>query len=166
MSQADDKVFVRHFSIIIILLVVFTIAMALVGNHFNTVLKPADNPSRLSTLEKRLESPAAVYTGTEAPAATQAAAPANSSPAATTDSTAEIDAAAIYQTACFACHGTGAAGAPKLEAAAWTDRLTQGEDTLVDHAINGLNAMPPKGGQMQLSDAEIRAVVEYMVAQL
>lgn len=166
MSKEDDKLFIRNFSIIIILLVVFTIAMALIGNHFNTVLAPAENPSRVATLEKRLQSPAAVYTGSEAPAATPVAAADSNTQAPSDESTAEIDGAAIYQSACIACHSTGAAGAPKLEAADWTDRLTQGEETLVDHAINGLNAMPPKGGQMQLSDAEVRAAVQYMLAQL
>ncbi len=66
--------------------------------------------------------------------------------------------------ACAACHDTGAANAPKLgDAAAWSDRIGKGMDTLVGHAINGFNAMPPKGGAMHLSDDQIAAIVAYMV---
>jgi len=69
----------------------------------------------------------------------------------------------LYQGACAACHGTGAAGAPKLgDAAAWAPRLEQGLDTLVNHAINGKGAMPPRGGS-QYSDDQIRSIVEYIL---
>ncbi len=69
----------------------------------------------------------------------------------------------LYQGACFACHGTGAAGAPKLgDAAAWTDRLAKGLDTLVSSAVGGVGAMPPRGGSA-LDDDQIRSVVEYMI---
>jgi cytochrome c5 len=70
---------------------------------------------------------------------------------------------ALYKQTCFACHGTGAAGAPKFgDKAAWTARIAQGLPTLVDHAIKGKGAMPPKGGS-NASDADIKAAVEYMV---
>ncbi len=71
--------------------------------------------------------------------------------------------AELYQAACLACHTTGAAGAPKIgEASAWTDRLAKGVDALVASAINGIGAMPPRGGS-QFSDEQIRAVVEYIL---
>jgi cytochrome c5 len=69
----------------------------------------------------------------------------------------------LYQGACFACHGTGAAGAPKLgDVAAWTDRLAKGLDALVSSAVGGVGAMPPRGGS-PLDDDQIRSVVEYMI---
>ncbi len=69
----------------------------------------------------------------------------------------------LYQGACFACHGTGAAGAPKLgDAAAWTDRLAKGLDALVSSAVGGVGAMPPRGGSA-LDDEQIHSVVEYMM---
>lgn len=71
-----------------------------------------------------------------------------------------------YQQACFACHATGAAGAPKLEKSAWTDRLSKGKETLYDHAINGFNAMPAKGGRADLSDADVKAAVDYMLSEV
>ena len=72
----------------------------------------------------------------------------------------------IYNSSCAACHATGAAGAPKLgDTAAWAPRIAQGMDALVSNAINGLNAMPPKGLCMTCSDADLKAAVEYMVSQ-
>ena len=78
----------------------------------------------------------------------------------------------VYNQACFACHmPPGIAGAPALgDAAAWAGRVEQGMDLLVEHAIVGFTGetgvMPAKGGQMQLSDDEVRAAVEFMLEQL
>ncbi len=72
----------------------------------------------------------------------------------------------VYNSNCMACHGTGAAGAPKTgDAAAWAPRIANGMDKLLSNAINGLNAMPPKGLCMACSDAELQAAVEYIVSQ-
>ncbi len=72
----------------------------------------------------------------------------------------------VYDSACFVCHTTGAAGAPKLgDKAAWAPRIAQGMDALVKSALTGKNAMPPKGGRMDLSDADIEAGVAYLVSQ-
>lgn len=94
------------------------------------------------------------------PAAPAAAAPAQSSEGA---APAQISGADLYQANCFACHGTGAAGSPILgQADAWAPRIANGEAALIDHAINGFNAMPPRGGTT-LNDDEIKAVVAYMI---
>lgn len=68
-----------------------------------------------------------------------------------------------YQSACFACHGTGAAGAPKLgDKAEWKARIAQGKSTLYSHAIDGFKGMPPRGGS-SLSDKAMNAIVDYMI---
>ncbi|WP_196159581.1 cytochrome c5 family protein [Reinekea sp. G2M2-21] len=73
----------------------------------------------------------------------------------------------VYTTACAACHGTGALNAPKLaDAEAWAPRIAQGVDTLYTHAIAGFNAMPAKGGNASLSDEEVKAAVDHMVASV
>jgi cytochrome c5 len=73
---------------------------------------------------------------------------------------------AVYNGSCAACHGTGAAGAPKLgDAAAWAPRIAKGMDTLLGNATKGLNAMPPKGLCMTCSEAELQAAIEYIVSQ-
>ncbi|MCK9530280.1 MAG: c-type cytochrome [Gammaproteobacteria bacterium] len=73
----------------------------------------------------------------------------------------------VYNQACQVCHKMGVAGAPKLgDKAAWGPRIAQGMATLQDHAIKGFQGktgvMPPKGGFMNLSDADVKAAVEYM----
>jgi len=76
----------------------------------------------------------------------------------------DIDGAGIYNNVCMACHETGAAGAPiRGDEAAWADRVEQGFATLLDHSINGFNAMPARGGNPNLSDAEMEAATAYMV---
>jgi cytochrome c5 len=73
---------------------------------------------------------------------------------------------ADYDAACFACHGTGAAGAPILgKKDAWTTRVSQGMDALYTNAIQGFNGMPAKGGAMHLSDDQVKVIVDYMVEQ-
>jgi len=67
---------------------------------------------------------------------------------------------------CFSCHDNGVAGSPIVgDKAAWQDRIAQGKETLYDHSINGLNAMPAKGGNPSLSDDEVKAAVDWMVSQ-
>jgi cytochrome c5 len=73
---------------------------------------------------------------------------------------------AVYTAVCVACHGTGAAGAPKVgDAGAWTARIAQGYDTLVQHAVQGIRAMPAKGGNPDLDDLEVARAVVYMANQ-
>jgi len=70
----------------------------------------------------------------------------------------------IYAAVCGACHENGAAGAPKAgDKAAWAPRIATGSAALIKSAINGKNAMPPKGGNPDLSDAEVKAAVEHLV---
>jgi len=72
-----------------------------------------------------------------------------------------------YRRACFACHDSGAAGAPRLgEAAAWSARIASGSDTMLNSAINGKGAMPPKGGHGYLSDSEIANAVAFMLSRV
>ena len=72
----------------------------------------------------------------------------------------------VYDAACMACHTTGAAGAPVIgNADQWGPRIEKGMDTLIDHAINGFNAMPAKGGCASCSDEEIVASIEFIIEQ-
>lgn len=67
---------------------------------------------------------------------------------------------------CASCHGTGVLGAPRTgDAAAWEarTRAAGGLEGLVRSAIEGKNSMPPRGGDMDLSDAEVKAAVEVLL---
>ena len=77
-----------------------------------------------------------------------------------------FDAATTYQMSCFACHATGAAGAPELgDQEAWSVRMEKGMEAVMANVITGLNAMPPRGLCFDCSDDDLLALVEYMVKQ-
>jgi cytochrome c5 len=76
----------------------------------------------------------------------------------------------IYQAACVACHDAGIAGAPKLgDKGQWAKRIAKGVDALYASAVNGSQGsggvMPPKGGNLALSNAEVKAAVDYIVVR-
>ena len=71
-----------------------------------------------------------------------------------------------YMASCFACHSTGAAGAPKVGdgmAVEWEPRLEKGLDAVVANTVNGLNTMPAKGLCFDCTDDDLRAIVQYMI---
>ncbi|MDP2112064.1 MAG: c-type cytochrome [Thiobacillus sp.] len=69
----------------------------------------------------------------------------------------------VYDAACVACHGSGALDAPRFENKGdWNARIGQGYDTLVKNAIEGIRQMPPRGGNADLTDAEVARAVVYM----
>lgn len=70
----------------------------------------------------------------------------------------------LYNLACFACHGTGVAGAPKIgDSADWKPYMDTGLDTMLQIAISGKGAMPPRGTAMNASDDELRDAILYMI---
>ena len=70
----------------------------------------------------------------------------------------------VYTKSCAACHDSGVMGAPKLgDKKAWAPLAAEGVDTLTQDAINGKGKMPAKGGNMKLTDEEVKAAVGYMV---
>ena len=72
----------------------------------------------------------------------------------------------IYEGVCHTCHTAGLLGAPKLgDKGAWGPRIAKGTATLQQHALQGFNAMPAKGGNADLLDVEVTNAVDYMVSQ-
>jgi cytochrome c5 len=111
--------------------------------------------------------PAATATATTAASASASAAsaPSAGAPAATATASAGGEGKAVYDQTCHVCHATGLAGSPKFgDKAAWAPRIATGTDKLYNAALHGLNAMPPKGGNTGLTDAQVKAAVDYMVA--
>lgn len=73
---------------------------------------------------------------------------------------------AVYDATCTVCHAGGVAGSPKIgDKTAWAPRLQTGIEALYTSVLKGKNAMPPKGGNVGLPDADVKAAVDYMVAQ-
>ena len=100
-----------------------------------------------------------------APAVAAAAGATGAAPAGGTQ-TAASSGKSVYDANCTVCHAAGVAGAPKIgDKAAWAPRLKQGMDALHQSSLKGKGAMPAKGGNTSLPDADVKAAVDYLVAQ-
>lgn len=76
------------------------------------------------------------------------------------------DAEQLFDSYCFSCHGTGWDNAPVLgDSFAWEDRIAKGMEVLLENTIKGFNAMPPKGNCFDCTEAELKAVVEFLLGQ-
>jgi len=190
MSQEQDKVFFRNFSLIVgalaVLMVIFIIAARIVGYDENAAKKrqeataskltaPMGEVSTAAPAQETAPAPAATETTTEVAATGAAPAPA------ATETTTEVAATGaapapasdvgkkVYDGLCTSCHGTGIPGIPQRgDKAAWEPRIAQGKDTLYKHALEGFTGtsgmmMPPKGGGTN-TDEEVKAAVDYIVA--
>lgn len=121
----------------------------------------ADTPA--SSAEKSPETPAPAKNEESAPAA-------NTNETPSTDKEKETQLThgkTIVKNSCAACHTGNLPGAPVIgNAKDWAPRLTQGEEVLIQHATQGYKAMPPKGGNPNLSDEDIAAAVAYLISQV
>ncbi len=76
------------------------------------------------------------------------------------------DGRTIYRQVCAVCHATGVANAPKLgDKAAWASRLSAGRAAMVTSVLKGKGQMPPKGGNVSLSDDDVKAALDYMLGE-
>ena len=149
------------FTVVMLSLVALTFLIAGIAVFAVGALRPAKiDPSAVALANERIEPVGKIQIGgPSAPAGGMAAtAAADAGP---------VDGAAVYQQACFSCHASGVAGAPKLgDADGWAPRIAQGVEVLHQHSLQGIRAMPPKGGFMNLSDAQVRAAADYMIDQV
>jgi len=153
-EQMNDSTFGRLFIIMIIAMIVLAVIIAvlasLAASDVNTRLGERSDRENTQAIAERI-APVGKFSAETAAAVPVVAA--------------ELTVEDLY-VSCGACHASGVAGAPITgDAAAWTDRIAKGIDTLTAHAINGVNAMPARGGNAALSDQNIRDIVEYMVEE-
>ena len=169
MGENDDKVFMKRFSGVLAGLVIVTILIIIIAVGYDRE-DLTSNPSKAKLALERVTPVAGVRTElpktTTGPVTVEVAdtvklQPAEAAPAASSG----IDGGAVYTAACGFCHVSGAAGAPVPGSDAWAERAAKGADALVASAIAGIGAMPAKGGRPDLSDDDIKAAVEYMIAQ-
>lgn len=161
MEEQTDKVFIRNISIVIVLLIVFAFGIAFLAMDIG-FKDEAKIPSRTAKTEERIRPVADVYTGEAGAAAIEAAA-ASEVTEVKVAFDGSLDAEMLYSSVCGVCHATGAAGAPIPGSPLMVERSAKGVDMLTLNAINGINAMPAKGGRADLSDEQIRVIVEYMI---
>jgi cytochrome c5 len=163
-EEQTDKAFIKNIIIVMILLIVITVAIIILARDTGYKDHEGDNQSRATSAIERIKPIGSVYTGEEGAAAIeQAVAVAAPAPAQAPASEADIDAEKLYASTCAACHSTGAAGAPKPGSPEMAQRAEKGMDALMQTAVNGLNAMPARGGRPDLSDAQIQAIIEFML---
>lgn len=174
--SSQDQNFFNLFMVAIGVLVgiaaVLVVTARVVGGDTQLAWVQGD-PDYVAAVDKRIAPVGRVSLAGEEPAAVPAAdagagaAPTGEAPAPVAKT---LDGEQVYNAACMACHGSGVAGAPKFgDAGAWKARIAQGADTLHKHALEGFQGaagfMPPKGGRTDLSDAEVMAAVDFMVAK-
>ena len=161
-------IMVGAFALIVGLMMIASYAVGAWGQR-----SPANDPAMSAEANaKRIAPVAKLAVDANAPAAP---APVAAPPAATavpvaTPAATKVAAAgsgeATYKAGCTVCHGAGIAGAPKTgDKAAWAPRIGTGAAALYASVLKGKGAMPAKGGNAALSDADARAAVDYMVAQ-
>jgi cytochrome c5 len=160
MDRKEDSAFYRSFSGVIAGFVVLTIALVFLARYLQPESDVDFNPSQGILAEQRIAPLGSVRSG-EAGAAALAVAQ-----SAATDPVVEaaVNGSEVYGGLCKTCHDAGVAGAPipgsDLMAAREAER---GLDGLVQNVINGLNVMPPRGGNPSLTDEQIQAAVEFML---
>ena len=162
MEEQTDKAFIKNIVIVMVLLIVITIVIIFLARDTGYKDHSSDNQSRITTAQERIKPVGGVYTGEEGAAAIEQAV-AVAAPAQAPASEADIDGEKLYASTCAACHSTGAAGAPKPGSPEMAQRAEKGMDALMQTAVNGLNAMPARGGRPDLSDAQIQAIIEFML---
>jgi cytochrome c5 len=146
----------RQLIIVVVLAFAIPIALILLVSQLVTGGEKGRNDSQEAVLARiQPVGKVVIAAGAGAPPAAGAPAAAGGKP----------DGKKVYDTVCTACHTPGAAGAPKLgDKAAWAPRIKTGMDALYASALKGKNAMPPKGGNAALPDADVKAAVDYLVA--
>ncbi len=152
MSAQNDAVFLRMFLVILGALVAFTIGILMVAHNVSAELraKHPDAARVTAQTEARIAPVAQVSIAGQEPLA----------PPAVVKTGAEIVAQA-----CNSCHMSGILGAPKIgDQSAWEGRLAQGIDSVYLNAINGKGGMPARGGAAGLTDDDVRAAVNDMLA--
>lgn len=167
--KSTDSVFLKHFAMVIGALMLVTGLLMVVAYVIHAGRPVEESTAAKMALEQRLAPAGAVYAGDTGRAAMQAAEEAAKLAAASQVAYGgTLDGSVIYKNLCGACHATGASGAPKLEKGLWSTRMAQGTDLLVKHAIDGYRGengiMPAKGGNLALTDEQVKAAVEFMIA--
>lgn len=160
MDHKEDRAFMRQFSGVIAGFMVLTVALIFLARYMQPESDGSDNPNRVIMAENRTAPIGAVRYG-EAGAAELAEAQAV---AIVPAEEVVVDGEAVYGGLCMSCHDAGVAGAPIKASDQMTARLEErGLEGLVSNAINGLNAMPARGGNPALTDEQIQAAVEFML---
>jgi cytochrome c5 len=169
----SDRVFLKHFSMVIGFLVLVMFALIFLAMHIYADHPAATAPDAQKQAVERVAPVGAVYAGDTGKAALLAAQEAAKKAAESQVAYGgTLDGKTIFGNLCQTCHTNAATGAPVIsDKAAWAPRVAKGVSTLVDHAVNGFQGpdgkmMPAKGGNPSLTNDQVKATVEWMVSQV
>lgn len=167
-----DAVFLKHFAQVITGLVLVALGLIALSTCVHNGTKKPVAMGKASVVEARLAPVGGVHAGDTGRAAIAAAEEARRQAAASQVAYGgTTDGSVIYNNLCSACHNSGAGGSPRLtDTSHWNQRIALGLDTLVQHATDGftgsLGMMPARGGNASLNDEQVKATVEWMIAQV
>ena len=167
-----DLEFLKKFSMVIGFLVLVTVGLIVGASVIHGQLPAEVNPDVAKRQQQRIAPVGAVYAGSTGAAAQQAASAAAAAKAASQVAYGgTTDGAVIFNNLCTGCHTSGAGGAPTMDKGHWGARIAQGNGTLYKHAIEGFTGpdggiMPPRGGNPALTDEQVKATVDWMLANL
>jgi len=182
MSQEQDKIFFRNYSIVlgilVVIIVVFFFLANILGENENLVAeRTADQVSKRVRPVGDVRVAGEEETAEKEKAIEESKKPEQKIAEEETEESRQQVAAAearsgkeIYNGLCVSCHGTGLPGSPQMgDTDEWDERIAKGKDTLYENAITGYTGpeghlMPAKGGNPALSDEEVRNAVDYMLA--
>lgn len=157
-SGNQDKGFLITFGGVLGALGIFTVTILIIAGVLGTHSDDKLDPGAAARLQERIAPLGTVITDPAALLKTSAAAAPH----------AAMSGDQIVAQVCSACHGAGVLGAPKIgDKGAWSGRLKSdgGVDGLVSFALKGKNQMPARGGRPDLSDAEVKSAIQYMLKQ-
>jgi cytochrome c5 len=155
-SGLTDRDFWKFFSGLVGTLVAVTVLLFFVANSIGAKPKKPEPGMEAKAIAERIKPVGEVTVASGEAALNAVVAPAVAAGGGET----------TYNSACVACHGAGIAGAPKVgDKAAWAPRIAKGIDALYTTALKGKGAMPPKGGNTALKDADVKAAVDLMVSK-
>ena len=179
MSNQDDAVFIRNISLLlgalcIVGIMSFILAKIVTQSVAEDIAEDEGLSERISPVGKVNTSGTASLAGDKIVQNENLNAPSDATSSAAATESLGVDSSPdgkkIYDAACFVCHATGVAGAPKLgDTTNWQTRIDKGQTVLYSNALNGymgeVGMMPPKGGRPDLSDEAVKAAVDYMISQ-
>jgi cytochrome c5 len=166
-----DLEFLKKFSMVIGFLMLVTLGLIVAAIFVHGQIPQEVNPDAVKRTEQRIAPVGAVYAGSTGAAAQQAATAAAAAKAASQVAYGgTTDGSVIFNNLCTGCHTSGAGGAPTMDKSHWAARIPKGVDTLHKHAIEGFTGtsgvMPPKGGNPALTNEQVIATVDWMLANL
>ena len=149
MSAKSDKFLIPQFLVIMFIGFILPISLIIIDTNKSQSPAPQEDPKVAETKAKENIQPVAKVELAQAVAEGSASGGKSGEE--------------VYKAVCSMCHQAGMLNAPKVgDTQAWAARISQGYETLVQHALKGIRSMPAKGGNASLSDAEVAGAVLYM----